>query len=272
MSSTSRRGLPVMVSSLEKFLCCVYLKRHLMRVIQNEELLSLVRNELSCVMFKVTPPSSSIQPCTNLQYVVNLDTTLTALRLSVKPPHGQEASWKDELATLERFFETRVIRAPYKASAISTFVRLLGAPPNILRDCIKIMKLEMNHDPTKLKWRVEWCLSIPPNAPEIGVRGGPAVVLKAKMLFFIQLSKPIPLSPSGEEQVVVVPILHEIQNNTVQQAEVTQGSTASSSEISTNAAIVSATLKRWNEMTPRTGECTIFPAVLELARNLDIPS
>jgi len=98
------------------------------------------------------------------------------------------------------------------------------------------------------------------------------VVLKAKMLFFIQLSKPIPLSPCGEEQVVVVPILHEIQNNTVQQAEVTQGSTASSSEISTNAAIVSATLKRWNEMTPRTGECTIFPAVLELARNLDIPS
>ncbi|XP_015775975.1 PREDICTED: mediator of RNA polymerase II transcription subunit 14-like [Acropora digitifera] len=272
VSSTSRRGLPVMVSSLEKFLCCVYLKRHLTRVIQNEELLSLVRNELSCVMFKVTPPSSSIQPCTNLQYVVNLDTTLTALRLSVKPPHGQEASWKDELATLERFFETRVIRAPYKASAISTFVRLLGAPPNILRDCIKIMKLEMNHDPTKLKWRVEWCLSIPPNAPEILGRGGPAVVLKAKMLFFIQLSKPIPLSPCGEEQVVVVPILHEIQNNTVQQAEVTQGSTASSSEISTNAAIVSATLKRWNEMTPRTGECTIFPAVLELARNLDIPS
>ena len=70
----------------------------------------------------------------------------------------------------------------------------------------------------------------------------------------IQLSKPIPLSPCGEEQVVVVPILHEIQNNTVQQAEVTQGSTASSSEISTNAAIVSATLKRWNEMTPRTGK------------------
>ena len=40
VSSTSRRGLPVMVSSLEKFLCCVYLKRHLMRVIQNEELVS----------------------------------------------------------------------------------------------------------------------------------------------------------------------------------------------------------------------------------------
>lgn len=37
VSSTSRRGLPVMVSSLEKFLCCIYLKRHLLRAIQTEE-------------------------------------------------------------------------------------------------------------------------------------------------------------------------------------------------------------------------------------------
>ncbi|XP_068687346.1 mediator of RNA polymerase II transcription subunit 14-like isoform X2 [Montipora foliosa] len=266
VSSSSRRGPPVMMPPLEKFLCCMHLKRHLSRVIQSEEPLTLVRNELSCLVFKVTPPSSNLQPCTNLQYVVSLDTTYTALRLSVKPPHGQEASWKDDLATLERFFETRVIRAPYKASAVSAFARLLGAPPSILRDCIKIMKLEMNHDPNKLKWRVEWCLSIPPNAPDMAAPGTPAVVLKNKMLFFIQLSKPIPSSPCGEEQIVVVPILHEIQNNTVQQA-----SPPGSSATSTHAAIVSATLKRWSEITPRTGECTIFPAVYELARNLDIP-
>ena len=37
----------------------------------------------------------------------------------------------------------KVARAPYKGSAITAFARLLGAPPNILRDCIKIMKLEL---------------------------------------------------------------------------------------------------------------------------------
>ncbi|KAJ7377757.1 Mediator of RNA polymerase II transcription subunit 14 [Desmophyllum pertusum] len=164
-----------MLSALERFLCCMHLKRHLTRVIQSEELLTLVRNELSCLVFKAT------QPTTNLQYVVGVDPSYTALRLSAKSPHGQEQSWKDELNTLERFFETRVVCAPYKASAITAFARLLGAPASILRDCIKIMKLELNHDPTKLKWRVEWCLSIPPNGPEIAPPGTPAVVLKGKM-------------------------------------------------------------------------------------------
>lgn len=42
-----------------------------------------------------------------------------------------------------------------------------------------------NHDPNVLKWRVEWCLSIPPNGPEIAPPGTPAVVLKGKMLFFV---------------------------------------------------------------------------------------
>ena len=70
----------------------------------------------------------------------------------------------------------------------------------------------------------------------------------------VQLSKPIPASLSGEEQIVVVPILHEMQNNTVQQAEVRQSSPGSSSVTSTHAAIVSATLKRWSDVNPRTGK------------------
>ncbi|XP_022785059.1 mediator of RNA polymerase II transcription subunit 14-like isoform X3 [Stylophora pistillata] len=261
-----RHGPPAMVSPLERFLCCMQLKRYLTRIIQ-DELLSLLRNELTNgLAFKTN------QPTTNLQYFLSIDPSYTALRLNVKPPPGQESSWKDELSTLERFFETRVACPPYKTSALTAFARLLCAPANILRDCIKIMKLELNHDPNVLKWRVEWCLSIPPNGPEIAPPGTPAVVLKGKMLFFIQLSKPIPSSPTGEEQTVVVPILHDIQNNTTQQADAPrQASSAGSAMNSSHAAIVNSTLRRWNEITPRTGECTIFPAVLELARNLDIP-
>ena len=74
----------------------------------------------------------------------------------------------------------------------------------------------------------------------------------------IQLSKPIPTSLTGEEQIVVVPILHDIQNNTVQQAEVQPKTTGTSSSVSsTHAAIVTSTLRRWSEVTPRTGEAAV---------------
>ena len=37
------------------------------------------------------------------------------------------------------------------------------------------------------RWRLEWCLTIPPNAPAIAPPGTPAVVLMAKMLFFVSI-------------------------------------------------------------------------------------
>ena len=74
----------------------------------------------------------------------------------------------------------------------------------------------------------------------------------------IQLSKPIPTSLTGEEQIVVVPILHDIQNNTVQQAEVPPKTTGTSSSVSsTHTAIVTSALRRWSEVTPRTGEAAV---------------
>ena len=50
--------------------------------------LTLVRNELNGLVFKVSPPSSSMQATTNLQYIVSLDSTYIALRLTTKPPAG----------------------------------------------------------------------------------------------------------------------------------------------------------------------------------------
>lgn len=39
----------------------------------------------------------------------------------------------------------------------------------------------------QLKWNVQFCLTIPPSAPPIAPPGTIAVVLKAKMLFFVRL-------------------------------------------------------------------------------------
>ena len=87
--------------------------------------------------------------------------------------------------------------------------------------------------------------------------------LKAVLCSFqIQLSKPIPSSPSGEEQIVVIPVVHDLQNNTIQQADIQRSNVANTaaaaaataSMSSSPAAVVNAFLKRWSDMTPRTGE------------------
>lgn len=46
----------------------------------------------------------------------------------------------------------------------------------------------------QLKWNVQFCLTIPPSAPPIAPPGTIAVVLKAKMLFFVRSMKHVLLS------------------------------------------------------------------------------
>lgn len=81
----------------------------------------------------------------------------------------------------------------------------------------------------------------------------------ARVYFQIQLSRPVPSSPTGEEQVIVVPILHDVQENTTQQADIprqapTAGTPLSVSSSHPHFAIVNATLRRWSEVNPRTGK------------------
>ncbi|KAJ7315448.1 Mediator of RNA polymerase II transcription subunit 14 [Desmophyllum pertusum] len=181
-----RRGPPVMLSALERVpvLHAFEASSHSGHPKRRTTYASEERTELFGIQSNPTT--------TNLQYVVGVDPSYTALRLSAKSPTA------------------KVVCAPYKASAITAFARLLGAPASILRDCIKIMKLEL-----------------------------------------IQLSRPIPSSPTGEEQIVVVPILHDIQNNTIQQAEMPRQATPAAAGSSV---IVQFSQPCWR-----------------LVRNLDIP-
>ena len=47
------------------------------------------------------------------------------------------------MQVLERFFELKVVSAPYKANALTAFGRVLGAPVRILKDFVQIMKMEL---------------------------------------------------------------------------------------------------------------------------------
>lgn len=41
------------------------------------------------------------------------------------------------------FLSFKVAGPPFKYNTLNAFTKLLGAPTNILRDCVRIMKLEL---------------------------------------------------------------------------------------------------------------------------------
>uniref|UniRef100_A0A8C7D7P3 Mediator of RNA polymerase II transcription subunit 14 n=2 Tax=Oncorhynchus TaxID=8016 RepID=A0A8C7D7P3_ONCKI len=192
--------------------------------------------------------------------------TYQTLQLKVTPENAGPWS-QEELQVLEKFFETRVAGPPFKYNTLNAFTKLLGAPTNILRDCVRIMKLELFPDQaTQLKWNVQFCLTIPPSAPPIAPPGTIAVVLKSKMLFFLQLTQrlPVPQEPVN----IIVPIVYDMATGLTQQADIPRQHSSSGAA----ALMVSNILKRFNELHPaRQGECTIFASVHELMVNLNLP-
>ncbi|KAH0508772.1 Mediator of RNA polymerase II transcription subunit 14 [Microtus ochrogaster] len=215
-------------------------------------------NEPGVIMFKTDALKCrvALSPKTN-----------QTLQLKVTPENAGQ--WKpDELQVLEKFFETRVAGPPFKANTLIAFTKLLGAPTHILRDCVHIMKLELFPDQaTQLKWNVQFCLTIPPSAPPIAPPGTPAVVLKSKMLFFLQLTQKTSVPPQ-EPVSIIVPIIYDMASGTTQQADIPRQQNSSVAA----PMMVSNILKRFAEMNPpRQGECTIFAAVRDLMANLTLP-
>uniref|UniRef100_A0A8C2ZX29 Mediator of RNA polymerase II transcription subunit 14 n=1 Tax=Cyclopterus lumpus TaxID=8103 RepID=A0A8C2ZX29_CYCLU len=245
-------------SPLERFLGSVIMRRHLQRIIQQESNLSIVNsNEPGVIMFK-----TDVLKCRVALNPKNYQT----LQLKVTPENAGPWS-QEELQVLEKFFETRVAGPPFKYNTLNAFTKLLGAPTNILRDCVRIMKLELFPDQAaQLKWNVQFCLTIPPSAPPIAPPGTIAVVLKSKMLFFLQLTQRIPVPQ--EPVSIIVPIVYDMSTGLTQQADIPRQHSSSGAA----ALMVSNILKRFNEQHPaRQGECTIFASVHELMANLTLP-
>uniref|UniRef100_A0A8C9W527 Mediator of RNA polymerase II transcription subunit 14 n=1 Tax=Scleropages formosus TaxID=113540 RepID=A0A8C9W527_SCLFO len=243
-------------SPLERFLGSVIMRRHLQRIIQQEANV-ISANEPGVIMFK-----TDVLKCRVALNPKNYQT----LQLKVTPENA--GPWtQEELQFLETFFETRVAGPPFKYNTLNAFTKLLGAPTHILRDCVRIMKLELFPDQAaQLKWNVQFCLTIPPSAPPIAPPGTIAVVLKSKMLFFLQLTQRLP--PAQEPLSIIVPIVYDMATGLTQQADIPRQHSSSGAA----ALMVSSILKRFNDMhPPRQGECTIFASVHELMANLTLP-
>lgn len=102
-----------------------------------------------------------------------------------KPPPYQ---WSPEdLQIIEKFFELKVCAPPYRPQALCGFGKMLIVPPQVLKDFIQIIKLELMPELAQgLKWNVQFCLRVPPSATPIVPIGNPAVMIcRAKFLFFV---------------------------------------------------------------------------------------
>lgn len=68
---------------------------------------------------------------------------------------------------------------------------MLNVPPNVLKDFIQIMKLELIPGLVQqqgMKWSVQWILRIPPSAPPIVPVGMAGVMVhRTKILFFVSM-------------------------------------------------------------------------------------
>ncbi|XP_041355183.1 mediator of RNA polymerase II transcription subunit 14-like isoform X2 [Gigantopelta aegis] len=266
LTPTSLSGAQfLMVSPLERFFGCIFLKKQLSRNVQTEDSLThLPPVEPGVVMFKVD----------GLQCKVNLHPpTLQSLQLKVfQSPDCKDVFAAEELQIIEKFFEMKAACPPYKANALTAFSRLLGAPSRILRDCVQIMRLELMPD-RNFKWSVQWCLTIPPNVLNfIAPPGTPAVVIKNKMLIVLQFTRIGLNLPSGKEpQSIHIPLLYDIQANNISQVEPRAPVPQQQHMQTPVQSAVTMMLKRFTDTYQNHTECAIFPAVRELMANLVIP-
>lgn len=93
----------------------------------------------------------------------------------------------DDLLVIEQFFEYKVVTAPYRPQALTGFGRLLNLPPQVLKDFIQIIRLELRTDMSQgLKWNVQLCMRVPPSATPIVPVGQAAILfVRTKILFFV---------------------------------------------------------------------------------------
>ncbi|RUS87452.1 hypothetical protein EGW08_004768 [Elysia chlorotica] len=246
---------PAPASPLERFFACTNMKRYMASVVHEESGINLISlNDMGCLCFKVE----------TLSFRVSLNSN-TCQSLHVKITRTPESldTWSDEeIQILEKFIDLKVFCPPYKLNSLTTIGRIIAAPLQILKDCIQIMKLELMPD-RSMKWTVQWCLTIPPSLHSISPVGIPAFVVRKKIIFMLQLTR-IGLNVGPGEQSIVVPLMYDIERNTLGRVE--KPNTPAMQAVST---MLSRFAEHYQQS--HVNECAILPAVKELLTNLVLP-
>ena len=253
------------VCRLESFFGSISLRTQLIRVIKADDTLKLEKDENDVVIFSGTGKNG---PEPGLQYSVHLNpNTMDSLVLKITPL--KESMWLvDDFKVLEHFFEYKVVRSPHKPGALTAFIRILGAQPKLIKDFIRIMRLELQTDWTGFLFKVEWCLTIPPSdKPFIALPGTPAVVLRNKNLIYLQLTE-----VANENNTVTVTLVHDMKKNDVQHLEFRNLANAPPEPVTwaVRARVaLQSLLQKIAEHIPKK-ECPIYCAVITILKKMEV--
>lgn len=127
----------------------------------------------------------------NPTHMQSLHIKISPLPSEVKP----QVQWSpDELQTIEKFFELRVAAPPYRPNSLCGFGRALNVPPQVFKDFIQLMQLDMMSEPLPgQKWAIQFIMRVPPPAlVHIVSVGNPALYISnQKILFFVSIESKI---------------------------------------------------------------------------------
>ena len=193
------------LSHLERFLGCVFMRKNLQQLIIKPECsFTLIHStELGVIQFKDKNELFHFKVQMHPETMQNLQVKITSLDRS----HNIT---QDEIETVERFFELKVLCEPFKPDAFSTFTRIIGTGQlKFVKDFIQLMRLELYPD-RSFKWQLNWCLTISPGT--IMMRNLPFgmssfVNSNHSMVFFLQLSQ--------GAQTLAVPFIWDCNRNTL---------------------------------------------------------
>lgn len=186
-------GVPGMdLCPLERFLGCVFMKRHLQRSIKEMQL-STAPAEPGVVLFRVD--GLQCQVFSNPDHLQTLHIRITPVMPVMQGPQDipkPQYQWNmEDLKILEQFFEHKVAAPPYRQVSLQSFIKIFSVPPPVLKDLIQIVRLELQPDlckPMGLNWKVQLCMrSSFIQMPMIPLGTAAVVYTKNKLLFFVSI-------------------------------------------------------------------------------------
>lgn len=150
------------------------------------QMIQMPATEPGVVLFKVD--TLQCQVYLNPNHMQSLHIKVTPLPMT-GADGKQPFQWsQDDLQIIEQFFELRVAAPPYRPNSLCGFGRALNVQPQVLKDFIQIMRLDLMPELLPgLKWNMQFCMRVPPAAsPPIVPVGNPAVhICRQKILFFV---------------------------------------------------------------------------------------
>lgn len=247
-------------SQLERFLGSTFMRRHFSKPIE-ENLTVIPTMEPGTIMFKND----------TLQFKIWMDFNTLLIHMFVKSISEMNQWTREELDIIQQYFETKIACAPFKPNSFNAFARFFNVPMRVLKDLIRIMRLELHPDPS-LKWTAKISLTVPPfgfiHSASIGISA--FSILKTKIIIFIQLTHKTPVQGqmmAAQPFILLLPLIYETSMNTLTLMNNLYERSQNQSLIQ----FVQKILKRCNDYAQNNVDCILYSAIREIMNTLQYP-